>query len=195
MESPLRLGQLCDAPEGRRDAVHVAIVAVVADEFLGPGDRAELVPGTADRVRSGHANPVGVVDPFLANPVSKGDRFLLLLFPDTTTGLRHVWSHPAFADRPDADDAAGEAERARQKEESRAWLEDLGRSGGDDANLDWVVQTGHEALERGWGQCYSNEDVQDAINENKKEFWRHWSAFTGVKGPVDPENVYFSCSC
>jgi hypothetical protein len=39
------------------------------------------------------------VDPFLADPVQPGQMFWLFLYPQTITGLRHVWEHLAFRAR------------------------------------------------------------------------------------------------
>lgn len=80
----------------RRDAVHVAVAPVIAGEDLPPGSRVNLLDGKAYESTS----PIGIVDPFQRECVRKGERFWLLLFPGTITGLRHQWSHSAFATTP-----------------------------------------------------------------------------------------------
>lgn len=66
----------------KRDAIHVAIIPLVAPRVMRPGEHL--------------AN--GIVNPFLKEPVQPGEAFWLFLYPGTVTGIRHVWSHPAFAE-------------------------------------------------------------------------------------------------
>lgn len=76
-----------------RDAVHVAIVPVVASQRLYPGTRVDK------HGRHGSAgSEVGIVDPYLTTPVNPGDQFFIFLYPRSVTGLRHVWTHPDFED-------------------------------------------------------------------------------------------------
>jgi len=80
-----------------RDAVHVAIVPVIAAETLQPGQRVGLIYQGADVVgTNGLIASCGIVDPYLTDPVRKGQRFYLFLYPGTVTSLRHEWTHPLF---------------------------------------------------------------------------------------------------
>lgn len=87
-----KLGQLASESD-RRDCVHMALAPVVAGESLVCGDRVGLRDGKA---YYGQEPIIGVVDPFLTTNVKPGEMFWLMLLPGTITGLRHVWSHPAF---------------------------------------------------------------------------------------------------
>ncbi len=87
----LAIGKLVRAEDGR-DAVHVAIAPTMATRELQPGQHVDANgnpegPGVV---------PVGIVDPFLREPVLRGQRFWLLLYPNSVTSLRHEWTHPAF---------------------------------------------------------------------------------------------------
>lgn len=91
------LGHLCDNT-ARRDAVHIAVAPVVAVHQLKPGERVRLrFDGCAVACEPDDTRTIGVVDPFLREPVEEGVQFWLFLFPGTVTSLRHVWTHPAFA--------------------------------------------------------------------------------------------------
>lgn len=110
MSKEVVLGQLADE-SSKRDAIHIAVAPVIAGEMLIPGDEIGFMnPNVTDIV--GRANnptdlrrkavsgirAIGIVDPFLRDRVKQGERFWMLLFPRTITGLRHAWTHPAFKD-------------------------------------------------------------------------------------------------
>ena len=81
-----------------REAAALALAGHVGERLrAGVAARA-----AASMVVSGGGSPVGIVDPFLKEPVEPGERFYIFLFPNTVTGLRHVWTHPAFMTRPPA---------------------------------------------------------------------------------------------
>src|SRR5690349_21297561 len=102
MSDQPKFGELVTDPDAKRDAIHVAVCAVEAAAILYPSAHVGL---TADgkAVMTVFEKRVGIVDPFLEHKVMPGDRFWLFLYPGTITGLRHVWTHPAFADDELAD--------------------------------------------------------------------------------------------
>lgn len=87
----------------QRDAIHVAIVPLIAGDYLYSGQTFKLAFGSTE-IALGTAgeyddkNAVGIVNPFIQGQRSfeKGERFWGLLFPGTVTGMRHHWENPAF---------------------------------------------------------------------------------------------------
>ncbi len=71
MES-VQVGQLCKGNE-KRDAIHVAMIPQVARKRL---------------LRSEDVDGLGIVDPFLQQPVEEGQSYWLWLKPGTVTGMR-----------------------------------------------------------------------------------------------------------
>lgn len=89
-----------------RDAVHVAVVPLVAAVRMAPGCRFMLDgDGMACPYDGDDVAPLGIVDPFRESDVEAGGRFWGFLMPGTVTGIRHVWRHPAF--RPKAPTMGG----------------------------------------------------------------------------------------
>src|SRR5262245_28136818 len=103
------LGMIIDEGAGR-DAIHLAVEPIEAAEKLFPGQAIGLVDSKAS---ANAPVKVGIVDPFLDTPVFPGQRFWLVVYPRTIESLRHVWTHPAFADT---------APPKSDKTKSEAWL-------------------------------------------------------------------------
>jgi hypothetical protein len=90
---------------GERDAIHIAVAPMTAAVPLKPGQRV----GTDGHGRISASEPhIGIVDPFLSAPVRVGERCFLFLYPNTATGLRHVYTHPVLDSKEAQDKAASE---------------------------------------------------------------------------------------
>lgn len=105
--SEVILGKIIKEEDARRDAIHVAVVPVQARENLMPGIHVGMVHGQASAGMH-REGCIGIVDPFLEDPVSAGEFFWLLLYPKTVRNLRHEWDHDELEDgtyaKPDSDD-------------------------------------------------------------------------------------------
>lgn len=187
MSDVAKLGQVHDTAQGR-DAVHVAIFPAVAAQILAPGDHVGLVPGSADEVMQPNDTvpALGIVDPFIRDRfVQVGARFFVFLYPQTITGLRHVWTHPAFQ-------AEGVKSSAPTDpvEVSKAWIRDFAAA---------IDQTEHQLMEAAALWLYDENYTYDNSGSYKghwgsfPEFWKHYEVVTGRK-PKEA-TCFFTCSC
>lgn len=207
-----KLGKIIteNGPEVRRDAVHIAIIPMIADEELNAGDSVAL---TADRQRAFRrsrtlhkwdnqkqesydiplAGAVGIVDPFLLDSVKQGERFWLLIFPGQVTTLQHHWTHPAFI-LDFVKDAPAPAEVVPDKAESERWLRAYALrywqySEPEDGYRKLLEQMANGTPTYEGTDMHSRGDLNDA-----EELRRHAEIVLGKKINYD-EFEYFSCTC
>lgn len=182
------LGKLISEAE-KRDAIHVAVEPAVAAHTLRPGEHVGFVDdgfGVCEK-------PLGIVDPFLAVAVQKGQRFWLFIYPRKITSLRHVWAHPDFPD-------AGYIPKSSA--ESEAWLRNFIENA-DCPDYDTVIAVASGAQlpsvdPNYYGSHYVDTEYlhfegRDAHGDIPPEFWDHLEIVTGKK--ITTRAKYFSCSC
>ena len=187
--SDVKIGELL-GPDAQRDAIHIAVAPVVAAYDLSPGDHVGLNDhGKAERT----ATPIGIVDPFLRTStcrVKKGEVFYLFLYPNTVTGMRHHWTHPAFAaEAPNLDTSV---------EASKAWLVayviktcpyDFEDDGPEGAYAKFLERATRGEIFYCGTDCHSPDEVEKA-----DELYQHLSV---VLGRIVTQASFhtFSCSC
>lgn len=165
-------------PGEKRDAIHLAVLPVIAGARLYPGQ----VISAKDGVASPDPKGVGIVDPFLSSAVQPEEYFWMVLKPRLVTSLRHVWSHPAFPDEPgtlDPDKAA-----------ARAAIERI--AAGLGVSADTMIEGAHGYLD---GGHYLRGGAEYDGVYTPSEFWSHFEALTGRKVPDDQRDNFFSCAC
>ena len=170
----------------KRDAIHLAVENVVAMQILNPGQHVGP-DGTTE-------NPVGIVDPFLTEPVLPGQRFWLVIYPRQIHSLRHVWTHPAFPDPTEV------REVKVSKGASEAWLRDFVDHSDCPPYEELMNLLGGEYLRDPDGYLsvtvdgeYIHFNGRDAHGMIPPEFWDHVENVLGRKMEHRPN--YFSCSC
>lgn len=203
--SEATLGRLLDEL-GERDAIHVAIIPVIAATRLYPGSPVMIDAGTMT-ARTSSPDPKAIraiADPFLKAIIEPGDIFYACLPPNTVTGMRHHWQHPAFSEQP-----VVEKRQKPSKEESLQWLENFCKTA-DCPELDILLKaaTGQELTNaypeyydcsyqvwsyKGDEDSYLHFNGRDAHGEIPDEFWDHVENYTGMTCPARPN--CFSCSC
>lgn len=181
-QSKLGLGQIIKTPQ-QRDAIHIAVMPIVAGASFKPGAHVGIHEGVARFT----PNPVGIVDPFLKKGVHQGDTFWLYLYPGTVTGLRHMWSHPDIAEETPTLSVT-------EMSESERWLRDF--AGKIDQAYESLLDVCSSHCEGAWGDYFCEGGRYEGYG-TPKELWEHYFNVTGKK-PKD--STYgtpgiFSCSC
>jgi hypothetical protein len=175
-----------------RDAIHLAVEPVIAATRLYPGQDVGFVEGGV-----GPCNmTLGIVDPFLKAPVQKGQRFWLVVYPRQITSLRHVWTHPQFAEV-----IAKEVESS-SKEASEKWLREYCKNDGEAPEYETLIalacgQMDDNDGEYGWSHQgeYLLARGHDAHGDIPAELWDHVENVIGKKIPSEKRASHFSCSC
>ncbi len=189
------LGTIIDE-SGARDAIHLAVEPVIDDCKLYPGQDV----GINERGSYSYINikkTVGIVDPFLKEPVHAGERFWLIVYPRQITSLRHVWAHPDFDKEPEEtkvlelkNDVESDFHAAQK------WIQDFAAGIPLDYNTlmegadDWVGSQ----KKGSWGEYLSFGSLLDGESV-PDEFWDHYEKVRNVKVEECHRGSFFSCSC
>lgn len=179
------LGSIIDETAGR-DAIHIAVEPVRAGMKLFPGQHV----GVADGVAFTTGKHVGIVDPFLTDPIAPDAWFWLFVYPRQIISLRHVWSHPAFPEEIGA---------SPQVDASRRWIENFCAEVGE--RYDYVMDGARTFLqgkrEGVWPDYLYGEHDSGALEGEvvPQEFWTHYQNVTGEKVDPNHRESFFTCSC
>lgn len=180
-----KLGKLIEGFDPPRDAIHMAVIPVVAGERLKPSESVVMKDGKAFFRTSGPA--VGIVDPWLdVEAAEPGQRFWLLLRPGTITALRHEWSHPTFPTPEGATDT--------DKAASAEWMNEfIGEWWKDEKRVPMWQEVLGELISKGWVTTYGHSITSSEVDD---EFWFHAERLTGRRFTAEErENTTFSCVC
>jgi hypothetical protein len=156
--------------------VHFAVAPMVAAMRLTPGQHVGADGTTSD--------PIGIVDPFLRIAVDPGERFWMVLYPNTITSLRHEWVHPAM------DECEAERQTARDSLAEFASREGL--------SFDELMSGLNYAHEHNDSVVCFPSDINYSIQESEApDVWRAYCLYTGKKMPIHEiiEATTFRCAC
>jgi len=187
----------------KRDAIHLAVIPVVAQENLKPGQhvtehgKESFFCGSLHKWEKAKRIPIGIVDPFLENDIKIGERFWLFIYPRQIHSLRHVWTHPAFPD-DESDD--------NEIEKSKKWIENYAKeivisTVDEEEPIDYEILMG---LDDDWvsesGYCssatYKQFDTEYIKKgEFNKYFWTHYEIIRGIKLEEHIKRDFFGRCC
>lgn len=163
-------------PGEKRDAIHLAVIPMLAHVTLQPGQHVD-----ANGYPTQPGKGIGIVDPFVLEPVLPGERFWLVIYPRMITSLRHVWTHPAFAP---------EEQGAPVMLPSEIWLREYASR--IDVSFDALMEGAANWLRHG-DQLVGGSELEGV--STSPEFWTHYSIVSGRNVPDERRRNFFSCSC
>ncbi len=178
------LGTILTGDE-KRDAIHLAVIPVVAYETMKPGERVRLTKKGEATIATVEEECVGIVDPFLYSKVVYGQRFWCVLNPRTITSLRHVWSHPAFPEEVPVPDAPVETDAVKA---AAATIRDMAAD--LDTSVQHLMEGAAEFLRHGDYLCFGF-DLDYEWDHAK--FWQAYGVVTG--GSEADAGFFFRCAC
>ena len=184
-----------------RDAIHIAVVPMIVGERMNAGDHVRIMVGTTDRIvqdRSDYygaaSESIGIVDPFIKQTSEKwyldvGERVWVFLYPNTITGLRHEWTHPAFVEANRKTALMSDAEK---------WMRQFADRWNFDYNEMLDAATSTEDSE--WGSYITarGKDLHSRgeLGDDYLLFWQYLEQMTGrTFSEEHREKVGWSCSC
>lgn len=163
-----------------RDAVHIAICPAIAWAKLKPGQHVGFMDKAKNTWGPSTKN-LGVVSPFLTKDLARDEKFWVLLYPDTISSLRHVWSHTEFPEEIPAQKVKSEAVLAIEQIARRL-----------DVEYDELMDAAKRYVVYGdyWSEGGKFEGVQLPY-----DFWEHYEEVTSTHVDEDDKHSFFSCSC
>lgn len=169
-------------PNEKRDAIHLAVLPVMAGARLYPGQEINVKDGIATAAVGG----LGIVDPFIQGAVMPEQRFWMVLKPRLVTSLRHVWSHPAFED--EAGTHAPSSPPIDAKDVAMAAIQSI--AGDCGMTADDLIEGANAHLDH--GDYISTGSFERDL---PAEFWSHFETVTGRSVGEDKRYSFFLCSC
>lgn len=174
MGNIINLGKLVDSWQ-QREAVHIAVVPVLLREGgHKPGDRIGVKEDWVGRYYATEGT-VGIIDPFLPPDTRlwEDDVVWMLVMPNTVTGMRHMWEHPAMM----------------AKEPSYCWMSEFAKRCG--RTFEEMMQAATKFLVEGSLLYGGNELLVDFPSD----FWSHYQILTGQVVTEENPGPFFKCAC
>lgn len=177
----MELGKIITTRE-KKDAIHIAIIPLKATEKIWPGEKVSLVNQNSFKRNS--IDSIGIVDPFLDQPVFPGQTCWIFLFPNSITSLRHDWTHPAFKDMTEDNNTITELKK------SINFIKEFSKKAG--ISYEEMLEAANKYIIDGEYLCDGGRWESFFVPE---EFWDHYEIVVGTKVKDSDRGTFFSCTC